>query len=141
MKTIIDEYILLYDGHCPTCNWAVNFIVSNETQNRSMKFASLQSEFAEFIMKSDSSLKNIDSVILVGKKSGRIWIKSDAVLKVCSYLGGWYRVLSIFYIIPKFIRNFFYDMFAKNRYKFTGKYDVCMIPDKATKERTMEFKS
>lgn len=135
-----DEYVLLYDGYCPTCNWAVNYIISKEKRNKTMKFASLQSEFAEFILKSDSSLKAIDSVILVGKKSGRIWIKSDAVLKVCSYLGGWYKILNIFYIIPKFIRNFLYDLFAKNRYKFTGKYDACMIPDKATKDRTMELK-
>jgi predicted DCC family thiol-disulfide oxidoreductase YuxK len=140
MSQITEEYVLLYDGYCPTCNWSVNFIIGNEGSNKTMKFASLQSEFAEFIMKSDSSLRDIDSVILVGKKSGRIWVKSDAFLKVMSYLGGWYKLLTVFYIVPKFIRNFFYDLYAKNRYRFTGKYDVCNIPDKAIKERTMEFK-
>lgn len=140
MAKLKDDYVLLYDGYCPTCNWSVNFIIDKDVNNKTMKFASLQSDFAEFIMKSDSSLKEIDSVIVVGKKSGKIWTKADAFLVVMDYLGGKWKFFKVFHIIPRFIRNFFYDLFAKNRYKITGKYDVCMIPDQATRERTMEFK-
>lgn len=139
MAKIKDEFVLLYDGYCPTCNWSVNFILDKDIKEKTMKFASLDSEFAELIMKSDSRLRNIDSVIVFGKKSGRIWIKSDAFLEVMKYLGGSYKLFLVFKVIPRFIRDVFYDLFAKNRYRFTGKYEVCMIPDKQTIERTIEF--
>lgn len=139
MSKLKDEYVLLYDGYCPTCNWSVNFIIEKDKKEQTMKFASLDSEFAEIIMKSDTSLRNIDSVIIFGKKSGRIWIKSDAFLQVMNYLGGSYKFFLVFKIIPRFVRDIFYDLFAKNRYRFTGKYEVCMIPDKQTIDRTIEF--
>ncbi len=139
MSKLKDEYVLLYDGYCPTCNWSVNFIIEKDKKEQTMKFASLDSEFAEIIMKSDTSLRNIDSVIIFGKKSGRIWIKSDAFLQVLNYLGGSYKFFLVFKIIPRFVRDIFYDLFAKNRYRFTGKYEVCMIPDKQTIDRTIEF--
>ena len=141
MAKIKDEYVLLYDGYCPTCNWSVNYILEKDVNDKSMKFASLQSNFAELILKSDTRLRNVDSVIVFGKKSGRLWIKSDAFFEVMKYLGGYYKLFLIFKIVPKFIRNFFYDLFAKNRYRFTGKYDVCMLPDKQTRERTIEFEN
>jgi predicted DCC family thiol-disulfide oxidoreductase YuxK len=139
MSKIKDEYVLLYDGYCPTCNWSVNFIIEKDTKEKTMKFASLDSDFAELIMKSDTRLRNIDSVIIFGKKSGRIWIKSDAFLQAMKYLGGSYKFFLVLKIIPRFIRDIFYDLFAKNRYRFTGKYEVCMLPDKQTIERTIEF--
>jgi predicted DCC family thiol-disulfide oxidoreductase YuxK len=136
-----DEYVLLYDGYCPTCNWAVNYILDKDKTEKTMKFAALQSDFAELIMKSDTRLRNIDSVIIFGKKSGKIWIKSDAFLVAMKYLGGNYKYFGVFKIIPRFIRDLFYDLYAKNRYRFTGKYDACMIPDKQTLDRTIEFKN
>ena len=133
-----EKYIMLFDGHCPTCNWAVNYVIEHDKKDKSMKFTSLQGEYAEQIRNQHPYLQNIDSVIIVGVNSQKVWIKSDAVLIVMGYLGGAYSLFKIFYLIPRFIRNFLYDLFAKNRYKFTGKYEVCMLPDKATKERTID---
>jgi len=116
--------IVLFDGVCNFCDSSVNFIIEHDKKDY-FKFTPLQSEIGqEFVKK--FSLSGIDSVILV--EDEKFYTHSTAALKIARQLGGIWSLLYAFIIIPKPIRDFFYKLFAKNRYKFFGKKDECMIP-------------
>jgi predicted DCC family thiol-disulfide oxidoreductase YuxK len=68
-------------------------------------------------------------------ENNQIYKKSDAVIKIASNLDGIYKYLKCIKIIPKFIRDYLYDLIAKNRYKLFGKRESCMIPDDRFKSR------
>ena len=118
--------IILFDGVCNFCNSSINFIIEHDKKNY-FKFAPLQSESGERLKKEfhlDSP--NIDSVILI--EDNKAFTHSTAALKVARGLGGIWSLAYIFIIVPKFIRDFFYKLFAKNRYRLFGKKDACMMP-------------
>jgi len=133
----LDKFkIILFDGVCNLCNSSVNFIIDNDHKNV-FKFTSLQSEKGiDLLKKYDLLDKNIDSVILV--ENDKAYVKSDAALKIAKTLGGKYKMFYGLIILPAFIRNFFYDIIAKNRYKWFGKKDSCRIPTLELKSKFLE---
>ncbi len=131
--------ILLYDGVCGFCNKSVQRVLALDKKG-TMKFAPLQSKYAEEVI-ARHNLKNIDSVVYVDKSSAteRVFIRSDAALQIASYLGGVWKLLLAFYMIPRPIRDFCYDLFAKHRYRFFGKYDSCMLPPPEIRSRFLDI--
>jgi predicted DCC family thiol-disulfide oxidoreductase YuxK len=71
--------------------------------------------------------KNIDSVVFYNPNVS-YYIKSNAALEILKNLGGIFWFAHLLKIFPQFIRDFFYDFIAKNRYKWLGKKESCMIP-------------
>lgn len=138
--------IIFFDGICNFCNSSVNFIIKRDKKNY-FKFASLQSEFAQNFLKSHNLVpkslpwqvrngkteKKLDSIILF--ENNKLYIKSSAALQIAKHLNGLWKIFYILIIIPPFIRNFLYDIIAKNRYKLFGKRESCMIPDERIKDR------
>ena len=101
-------------------------------------FTPLQSEVGKQIIKEyniDTTL--VDSIILYNPEKG-IHYKSTAALKVASQLGFPTNLLAVFIIVPSFISNWVYDFIAKNRYKWYGKKEACMIPTPELKSRFLE---
>ena len=132
--------VLLYDGTCGVCNKAVQFIIRHDRQ-RSMLFAAVQSRFGMAVRARHPELEGIDSIVLVEKYlvDERVFFKSDAALRVAGYLGGAWRLFLIGYVVPRAIRDFFYDEFAKRRYKWFGKYDPCLMPDGHVRARFLDL--
>lgn len=121
-----NKTILLIDGYCNLCNSSVQFILRHERHNE-MYFAALQSPIGKDLLafyKIDGNI--IDSVVLI--ETNKAYLKSTAILRVCKNLKGFYRLLYAFIIIPKFIRDWFYDGVAKRRYKWFGKQTQCIVP-------------
>jgi len=133
-KSIISDHpVLLFDGYCNLCNGSVIAIVKHDPLGK-IRFASLQSELGQKLVTGHQlDQDDIDSVILI--KKGRASVKSDAVLNVLQLLGGFYRLLLIFKIVPRGLRDWIYDWIAANRYAWFGKRDVCMIPTPDLKAR------
>lgn len=127
--------IIFFDGVCNLCNGAINFIIDRD-KNGSFKFAPLQSSIAEKYI-SQSVIKNTDSIIYWD--SGKLYSKSSAALKIARNLDGFWKVFYAFIIIPKFIRDYIYDIIAKNRYKWFGKRDSCRMPSQEIKNRFLEM--
>ncbi len=98
------------------------------------KFASLQSDSGKALLKK-LGLEGTDFDSLVLVKAEKYVLKSTAVLHVLKTLGGAWSLFYGFIILPAFIRNFVYDFIAKNRYKYFGQRDVCMVPDASIKDR------
>jgi predicted DCC family thiol-disulfide oxidoreductase YuxK len=125
--------IILFDGICNFCNSSVNFIIKRDKKNYFL-FSSLQSVYSQnFLTKNNFPKNNFDSIILI--ENNKLYQKSTAALKIAKQLKGLWKLSYVFIIIPPFIRDFFYDSIAKNRYKWFGKKDVCMIPDEKIKRK------
>ena len=99
-------------------------------------FAPLQSEIGKQIIETyhiDTS--KTDSILLYSEAKG-LSVKSTAALHIAKQLGFPRSLMSVFFIVPTFVRNWVYDLVARNRYKWYGKKDACMIP---TPELTNKF--
>lgn len=126
--------ILYFDGVCNLCNSTVQFIIKKD-KRKELKFASLQSEVGQKVSKQLEEKYGNTPDSLVLEHRGKLYIKSDAALQVSRLMGGVWPILAIFLIIPRFVRNAVYDWVARNRYKWYGKQDECMMPTKELKER------
>ena len=125
--------IILFDGICNLCNSAVQFVI-NHDPNEQFLFASLQSEFGQQLLKEQQlPSQQFDSFILL--QNEKVYTRSTAALKVARQIKGAWKSLYIFIIIPKFIRDAVYNWIARNRYKWFGKKDACMIPTPQLKAR------
>ncbi len=132
-----DKKLILFDGVCNLCNSSVQFVIKHDKKNRFM-FTALQSEIGKKIIEHfNIDTNKVDSILLYTPAKG-IVAKSTAALEVASKLGFPTNALSLFLIIPTFIRNWFYDFIAKNRYKWYGKKDACMIPTPELRSKFLE---
>lgn len=125
--------IILFDGVCNLCNSSVNFIIDRDKKNI-FKFAALQSEKGQkFLNKFGMDQNDFDSVVLVDEN--KFYSKSSAALKIVKEFPFLWKALYIFIIIPAPLRNFFYDLVAKNRYNWFGKKDSCRMPSPELKNK------
>lgn len=132
----IDHPVIFFDGVCNLCNASVQFIV-NRDKAEVFKFASLQSEFAQVELFDEASEKrHFQSLVL--RIENQLLTKSTAALTIARKLSGGWPLLYAFIILPKFIRDPVYDVIARNRYKWFGKRNECMIPSPALKKRFIE---
>lgn len=122
-----DKKIILFDGVCNLCNSAVQFVIQNDKKDV-FRFVALQSDLGQEILNHIGiNPKNIDSIILY-EPSVAYYYKSSAAIEIAKSLGGFWHLGTVFRIIPTGIRNSLYDYIAKNRYKWYGKKESCMIP-------------
>ena len=125
--------IILFDGVCNLCNSSVNFVIKRDKKDQ-FRFGALQEEPGKSLLeKYHIDPKKTDSIVLI--ENERAYIKSTAALRVSRKLGGLYPLAYGFIIIPEFIRNWVYDIVARNRYKWYGKKDSCMIPTPELKQK------
>ena len=118
--------IILFDGLCNFCNFWVNFLLDRDKKDK-FRFTPLQSEKGEELLKKfNLSTKDFDTFVLID--GDKYYIRSTASLIVAKNLGGLWKVLYSLIIIPGPIRDFIYNLVAKNRYKLFGKKESCRIP-------------
>lgn len=118
--------VILFDGVCNFCNGAVNFTIKRD-KSKTIKFAPLQSESGRQLMKKFNLPEN-DMRSFLFIENGKVYNRSTAALRVCKYLKGLWPLCYGFIIVPPFIRNAVYDFVAKNRYKWFGQKNECMVP-------------
>ncbi|MCD9562713.1 DCC1-like thiol-disulfide oxidoreductase family protein [Tenacibaculum maritimum] len=134
MKLPLNKKIILFDGICNLCNNAVIKVIQYDKAD-AFVFASLQSDTGKFIIdKIGINTIEIDSIILY-EPAISYDIKSTAILKIMNEFGGWWKVTSLLWIFPEFIRNMVYDFIAKRRYKWFGKRESCMVPNHRLKSK------
>jgi predicted DCC family thiol-disulfide oxidoreductase YuxK len=125
--------IILFDGVCNFCNGMVNFAIRQDKKDV-FRFAALQSEAGQKILSQYQLPKtDFDSFILIDK--GKIYKSSTAALKVSNQFPWYWKWTQLFWITPAFLRNAVYDFIARNRYKWFGKKEECMIPSAELKQK------
>ena len=127
--------VLLFDGVCNLCSGSVQFVLKRNSKGN-IRFASLQSEIGQELRATYQIPEDTDSIVFI--KNYKAYLKSSAALRIATYLSFPLNWLYIFIIIPPFIRNFLYDIIAKNRYKWFGKQDACMLPTPEIRSRFLD---
>jgi len=127
-----NKRILLFDGVCNLCNGLVKFIIRHDPEGK-IKFAPLQSEYATSFLRDTYHTVNPDSVVYVS--GDRYYLRSAAILQLLKDMGRGWKLLYGFTIIPRFMRDFIYDLIARSRYRIFGKRESCMIPSPEIRQR------
>jgi predicted DCC family thiol-disulfide oxidoreductase YuxK len=131
-----DKPILFFDGVCNLCEGFVQWVVKRDKEGI-IYYASLQSDFAkEFTASTDLKVQEVSSVILYHQ--GRFYTESDAPLKLIRLLGYPWKLAYPFIILPRIIRDNIYRWIARNRYRWFGKKEACMIPTPELQNRFLD---
>jgi len=133
--------VLLYDGLCGFCNKGVQRILRYD-KRKTMRFAALQSDYGKSILTRHPELTGVDSLVYVKPLDfanlEQVFVRSDSLLRVAAYLGGIWKLALAAYVIPRPIRDYLYDQFAKRRYRWFGKYDACLLPAPEARARFLD---
>lgn len=125
--------VILFDGVCNFCNSRINFIIRHDKHDY-FRFAPLQSEVAKKILKENNLPENaMESFVLVENK--KAFQKTSAALRIAKHLNGLWPVFYGFLIVPPFLRDIVYNIIAKNRYKWWGKKEMCMVPTEEVRKK------
>jgi predicted DCC family thiol-disulfide oxidoreductase YuxK len=128
--------IILFDGVCNFCNGSINFLIRQDKKDV-FRFAPLQSQTGQKLLAQyQIQKKGFESFVLL--QDGKAYQKSTAALKVLKQLPWYWKALKVFWIVPAFLRNAIYDFIARNRYKWFGKKETCMIPTRAVRNRFLD---
>ena len=128
--------LVLFDGVCNFCNFWIQFALKRDKKGK-LTFGSLQGEAAQRVLPQ----YNIDPTILTSVifiEDGIAYRESTAALKVCRHLDGGWKLLYALIIIPAFLRDGIYKWIGKNRYKWFGKQESCMLPTPQQRSRFVE---
>jgi predicted DCC family thiol-disulfide oxidoreductase YuxK len=126
------KHIVIFDGVCKLCNSFVNFLIRKNSKNN-LRFITLQEVDQLSVMRNPLQNKKYDSVIFVS--DGIVYEQAEAVLKIMGELDGIMGWLKLLNWIPKNIQNSAYRLFAKNRYRWFGKFDSCILPTQEVQAR------
>ena len=133
-----NDCVILFDGVCKLCNHWSQFIIKVDKQQR-FKLCSVQSPEGQSILKYfDMPTDQFDTMLYV--EGSQCFEKSDAFLNVVKKLSYPWRLLYFFKIVPRRLRNWFYDRVALNRYALFGQYDTCMLPTTKNEARFLKIK-
>lgn len=129
--------VLFFDGVCNLCNASVRFVIRHDRRGI-IRFASLQSAIGQAAIAAVLGKKGHvpDSLILLD--NGCYYTESDAALRVARYLDGGWRALYQLRMLPRLLRDAVYRLVSRNRYRWFGRKDACMIPSPELKQRFLD---
>ena len=127
------KHLVLVDGVCNVCNAGVQFILRQDRQGI-FSFAPIQSELGRMIF-ARQGLDPNDAQTFMVVSDGHVLLRSDAALEVARRFGGAWRLLTVFRIIPRTLRDWLYSLIARNRYRLFGRRAACMIPTPEVRKR------
>ena len=125
----MDYPVLLFDGECGVCNGLVRFAHGHDARG-TLRYAPLDGAFARALGDRFPELRAVDSIIWVGRRltvdRSDIHVRSDAVIALCEHLGGAFRIAAlVLRAFPRPIRDAGYDLFARNRQRFSPRRPRC----------------
>lgn len=129
----MNHTLILFDGVCNLCNSSVNFIIKRD-RNDAFRFVPIQSEAGKIIC-NQLGLNPLEKNTFIVYEGNKLFTRSTATLRITKKLTGLWPALYIFYFVPKFIRDLVYFLIAKNRYKWFGKKDSCMVPTQELRDK------
>lgn len=130
------DALVLFDGVCNLCNGSVQWILAHDRAQR-FRFAALQSNAARAALSAANAPSELpDSVVLVA--DGRVFLRSDAAIGIARRLGFPWSLAAVALVLPRFVRDGIYGWIARNRYRWFGKKDACMVPTKALRARFLD---
>ena len=133
----MNKKIILFDGVCNLCNRTVQFVIKHDKKDE-FRFTTLQGEIGKQLVKERHiDTDTVDSIILI-EPGIAYYTKSTAALKIGASFGGAWKLLYVLDLIPSSLSDIVYDFVARNRYKWYGKKDACMIPTPELKDKFLD---
>jgi predicted DCC family thiol-disulfide oxidoreductase YuxK len=133
-----DAPVVLFDGVCNLCNGAVQFILDHD-RTHALRFASLESDSGRLLLL-EHGMKvpegDPDTIVIVD--GGKAYERSSAVMRIVSHMTFPFWLARVFVIVPRPIRDFFYKIIARNRYRWFGKTNECRIPTPELRARMLK---
>lgn len=124
---------LFFDGVCNLCNGAVQTILQNDRRGL-LRFASLQSELAaELLPTLGIDPMALQSLVLYD--GARVYVRSEAALRTARLMGGPFAALYYLRIFPRPLRDWVYDLVGRNRYRWFGRREHCLLPRPEWRDR------
>ena len=129
----LEHPVILFDGVCNFCDASVNFIIDHDPK-RHFKFTAQQLDAGqEILRKNGLDPAKLDTLVL--SEDGKIYTRSTAALRIAKKLSGGWKLFYVFILIPRPIRDVFYNLFAQYRYKLFGKKEACRVPTATERAR------
>ena len=125
--------VIIFDGICNLCSHSVQFILRHEAKPEIL-FASLQSAPGARLLR-EFNFNPDDAKTFVLISGGKAYVKSTAAIHVARQLGGAWKLLAAAWVIPRPVRNYLYDVVARNRYRWFGRLETCIAPTPALASR------
>lgn len=133
-KTPPETLLVFFDGVCGLCNHFVDFLVRQD-RHRRLRYAPLQGTTATHVLRGLVPAQTVAGLeTIVFYDAGRVFLQSNAVIEALYQLGGYWRLIKIFKVIPVALRDQLYRWVAQNRYRWFGRHDVCRLPSPAERE-------
>ncbi len=128
--------LVLFDGVCNLCNGVVQFVIARDPSNR-FQFGALQSASAQRVLDLHDMPDPLPgSIVLV--EDGHVFTRSTAALRIARHLAFPWPLASAFFIVPRSLRDWIYDLVARSRYRWFGKREHCMIPSPGVRSRFID---
>ncbi len=125
--------MILFDGVCNLCNGLVQFVIARDPARR-FRFASLQSDVAQRRLEGAGIAADVpDSIVLL--EEGRLFTRSTAALRIARRLRFPWSLAFALIVVPRPLRDWVYSLVARNRYRWFGRRETCMIPTPELEER------
>ena len=130
--------VVLFDGVCNLCSAWVRFVVDRDPAGR-FRFASLQSPLGRRLLGVHGlAVPEGDPSSIVLLEGGRVYQQSSAVLRVWAQLASPLRWLSVLRLVPRPLRDLVYRFVARNRYRWFGKAEACLVPTPELRARFLD---
>lgn len=118
--------VVVFDGVCVLCNGWVRFLLRHDRQQR-YRFAAMQTESGRALL-ARHGLDPDDPASFLLVENGQAWKDTDAIVRVVASLGGLWRMVHALRVLPPPLRDRLYRVVARNRYRWFGRHDACLLP-------------
>jgi predicted DCC family thiol-disulfide oxidoreductase YuxK len=134
--TMDAQHVVVFDGACNLCAHSVTFILAHE-RDSAIRFAAAQSAAGrELLREFGLDPDNVATFVFV--KGGTAYVRSDAALEVAQHLRSPWRMLRVLRFVPRRLRDSVYDIIARNRYRWFGKRESCIVPTPELRSRFID---
>lgn len=121
-----DRPLIVFDGECVLCSGFVRFVLRHDTEGQ-FRFLAAQSDLATALYRHYGLATDVwETNLLLAE--GRLYTRSDAAIEITSRFGGLWLLTRAFRILPRILRNPLYDLIARNRYRWFGRQELCLVP-------------
>ena len=130
--------VIVFDGVCVLCNGWVGFLLRHDRAGR-YRFAAMQSDAGRALLATNGLDPDDPASFLLIEHDvasvPRIATDSDAIRRVLVGLGGAWRVAHVIALVPRRLRDVAYRVIARNRYRWFGRHDACLLPSPEHRQR------
>ena len=125
--------VMVFDGACNLCHGWVAFALKRDPDG-TLRFLAAQSPLGQdFLRRNQLPAEIFDSFYLV--EDGAILQKSRGFLAMARHLRRPWPLLGILAILPAWLLDPLYDLIARNRYRWFGRREVCLVPELGAPDR------